>query len=209
MTAYRIFLLSPANCNGERARLLFNEAAMFPLAQRLRSNEGISIGESFSFVSGLYFRGKLAYSKQFASPPSRTPGVLIITPTRGLLCPEEPVTLERLREFAQVDIETRDSRYMKPLQQDAKKLAEQAGSSCEVVLLGSIATGKYYDVLAESFGDRLLFPVDFVGRGDMSRGGLLLRCAAERQELRYVPFASATRHGPRPPKLASCGLKRS
>ena len=37
--------------------------------------------------------------------------MLVITPTRGLLRPEEPITVERLREFSQVDIETRDPRY--------------------------------------------------------------------------------------------------
>jgi hypothetical protein len=209
MSVYRIFLLSPANCSGERARLLFSQAATFPLARRLRGSEGVSLGESFSFISGLYFRGKLTYSKQFASPPSGTPGVLVITPTRGLLRPEEPITLERLREFAQVDIETRDPRYLQPLRKDVRKLAERAGNNYQVVLLGSIATGKYCEVLAESLGDRLVFPADFVGRGDMSRGGLLLRCAAARQELCYVPFSSARRHGPRPPRLLRAGTANS
>jgi hypothetical protein len=69
------------------------------------------------------------------------------------------------------------------------------------VLLGSIASGKYADVLLEVFGTRLKFPVSFVGRGDMSRGGLMLRCVAAGQELEYVPVAGAVRHGPRPPRL--------
>ena len=71
----------------------------------------------------------------------------------------------------------------------------------EIVLLGSVATGKYVDVLLDVVGERLLFPTDFVGRGDMSRGGLLLRKAAEGVELEYVNVAGAVRHGPRPPKL--------
>jgi hypothetical protein len=70
-----------------------------------------------------------------------------------------------------------------------------------VVLLGSIATGKYVDTLIESLGPRLLFPSDFVGRGDMSRGGLLLRSAREGRELDYIPVAGALRRGKRPPKL--------
>jgi len=70
-----------------------------------------------------------------------------------------------------------------------------------VLLLGSIATGKYVDVLLTNFRERLCFPVDFVGRGDMSRGGLLLRCAADRQELRYIAVAGAVVSGKRPPKL--------
>jgi hypothetical protein len=69
------------------------------------------------------------------------------------------------------------------------------------VLLGSIATGKYVDLLLEVFGDSLRFPSDFAGRGDMSRGGLLLRCVDARRELAYAPIDGAPRHGPRPPRL--------
>jgi len=72
----------------------------------------------------------------------------------------------------------------------------------DIVLLGSIASGKYVDILHAAFGKRLCFPVDFVGRGDMSRGGLMLRCAQDRRELPYVPVAGAIRKGKRPPKLA-------
>ena len=70
-----------------------------------------------------------------------------------------------------------------------------------MVLLGSIATGKYVDALLDALGPRLLFPTDFVGRGDMSRGGLLLRSAREGRELDYIPVAGALRRGKRPPKL--------
>jgi hypothetical protein len=83
----------------------------------------------------------------------------------------------------------------------ARALAERLGPETEVVLLGSIATGKYVDLLGRVFGDRLRFPGDFVGRGDMSRGGLLLRCSREGRELEYRPVAGAVRHGARPPKL--------
>jgi hypothetical protein len=198
---HRIFFLSPANCAGERAKLLLKEEATFSRALQLRTQSGVSVGEVFSFLSGLYFRGKLAYAQTFATPPLRLPGVLVITPTRGLLCPDEPVTIELLREFAQVDIEARDPRYLGPFRKDAQRLAAQVGKQCEIVLLGSIATGKYYEVLAECFGDRLLFPAEFVGRGDMSRGGLLLRCVAARRELCYVTFSESQRRGPRPPRL--------
>jgi len=71
-----------------------------------------------------------------------------------------------------------------------------------VILLGSIASPKYVDVLQSIFGERLLFPADFVGRGDMSRGGLMLRCVSAAEELVYVPIAGAVRHGVRPPRLA-------
>jgi hypothetical protein len=56
-------------------------------------------------------------------------------------------------------------------------------------------------VLQGIFGARLLFPADFVGRGDMSRGGLMLRSVSSAEELRYIPVAGAVRHGARPPKL--------
>lgn len=197
----RIFLLSPAHCGGERARLIFNPRAQFELARRLRSRDGAPLGEVFSFLSGLYFRGKLAYGRAFASAPTGVPGVLVITTSEGLRPPDEPTTIARLRRFAKVDIDQDDRRYRRPLLRDARLLAEAAGEGAEFVLLGSVATGKYVDVLVKAFGEHLLFPSAFVGRGDMSRGGLMLRCAAAGLELDYVPVAGASRHGPRPPKL--------
>jgi hypothetical protein len=65
-----------------------------------------------------------------------------------------------------------------------------------------VATGKYVDVLLDVIGERLLFPVEFVGRGDMSRGALLLRAAEAGRELTYEPVAGAVRRGRRAPKLA-------
>jgi hypothetical protein len=70
-----------------------------------------------------------------------------------------------------------------------------------VVLLGSVASDKYISVLLSIFGERLLFPEAFVGRGDMSRGGLLLRCVRAGLELDYVPILGARLHGERPPRL--------
>jgi hypothetical protein len=197
----RIFLLSPAYCGGERARLFLNPRSEFELARRLRSPQGAPIGDVFSFLSGLYFRGKLAYAREFAAPPSGVPGALVITPNEGLRVLDEPVTIARLKRFARGDIDERKRSYRQPLLRDARLIAQAAGESCEVVLLGSVASGKYLDVLAKVFGDRLLFPISFVGRGDMSRGGLMLRCARGGVELDYVPVAGAVRHGPRPPKL--------
>ena len=69
------------------------------------------------------------------------------------------------------------------------------------MLLGSIASPKYVDILTAIFGERLQFPIAFVGRGDMSRGGLLLRHASDGVELDYVPVLGASLHGARPPKL--------
>ena len=191
----RLFLLSPAYAGGQRAQMIMNERAQFDLARRLRSDEPPTIGEVFTFLSGLYFRGKLAYATAFST------AVFVITPNRGLLPADVPITLAELRAFAEVDIDEEDPRYRKPLARDVKKLIRQVSADTQVVLLGSIATGKYVEVLLENFGERLLFPADFVGRGDMSRGGLLLRCAVDRCELDYIPVLGAVRKGKRPPKL--------
>jgi hypothetical protein len=198
----RIFLLSPAYAGGERARMIMSERAQFELARRLRSADHPTLGEVFAFLSGLYFRGKLAYANVFAQPAPRMSGVLVITPNRGLVPAATPIGLDDLREFGTVDIDESDPRYREPLERDVKKLTKKLKADSEVVLLGSIATGKYVDVLLAHFGDRLRFPADFVGRGDMSRGGLLLRCAVDRTELPYISVAGAVRKGTRPPKLA-------
>jgi hypothetical protein len=155
----------------------------------------------FTFLSGLYFRGKIAYANAFAQPARGTSGVLVITPTRGLIDARTRIHLDDLREFAAVDIHEDDPRYRMPIERDARHLAEKLSDESEVVLLGSIATGKYVDVLLATFGQQLRFPADFVGRGDMSRGGLMLRCAADLQELSYLPVAGAIVNGKRPPKL--------
>ena len=229
--------------------MLLSRAAGFDLAEQVRSRDGAPLGDVFAFLSGLYFRGKLAYAQAFAraprrlkpggpsrrdstsvgqgfppprgveSPalrrdlavvppdrgtkagsPARPGGVFIITPSRGLQAPDFAVTARMLEEFARVQIEAANAAYRQPLEASARLLAGVAGRA-EVVLLGSIATGKYVDVLLDVFGARLLFPADFVGRGDMSRGGLMLRCARAGQELACVPVRGAVRHGQRPPKL--------
>jgi hypothetical protein len=196
----RVFLLSPASSAGPRADLLLNPRAGFDLARRLQA-EGAPLGEVFSFLSGLYFRGKLAYARAFADPPGAAPGVLVITPSDGLVSPDEPVTVETLRRYASVPIDLGEHRYLAPLLGDALRLAEAAPTPCGIVLLGSVATGKYGAPLAAVFGARLLFPPSFAGRGDMSRGGLLLRAVDSGEELDYAPLEGRERHGERPPKL--------
>jgi hypothetical protein len=197
----RIFLLSPAHCRGERARLVLRETAAFDLAHRLRSGPGAPLGEVFSFMSGLYFRGKLAYARAFTRRPAGQPGVYVITPTEGLRPEEEIIDLARLRRFARVDVGGDDPRYRRPLLRDARRLGAMMGQGDEVVLLGSVATGKYIEPLLVELGERLRFPAEFVGRGDMSRGGLLLRCAKAGTELQYVSARDVERRGPRPPRL--------
>jgi hypothetical protein len=192
----RVFLLSPASAAGERAALLLREQAQFELARRLRSSEGAPLGAVYSFVSGLYFRGKLTYATRFA-PAS----VFVIVPGAGLVSPETPVRRRDLLRYARVPISPGEPKYRRPFLRDVQRLAREASPETTVVLLGSIATDKYCGVLLEVFGTRLLFPSDFVGRGDMSRGGLLLRAARDGRELPYAPVAGAVRHGPRPAKL--------
>jgi hypothetical protein len=198
--ARRIFLLSPANASGVRAKMIVSERAQFELARRLRS-DSLPLGEIFTFISGLYFRGKLAYARAFAAPPRGMPGVFVITAGAGLVAPETPVTLDQLRRNLSVPIAASEARYRIPLERDARLLFDRLDSTCEIVLLGSIATAKYVEPLMGIFGERLLFPAEFVGRGDMSRGGLMLRAAREGAPLTYVSVANAVRHGVRPPKL--------
>lgn len=197
---YRIFLLSPAKESGRRAKQLASERAAFDLARRLRER-GAPLVEIFSFISGLYFRGKAAYSGAFSYAPRGLAGAYVITAGGGLVPADRVLTLTRLHKICAGDVHVENLRYRKPLQRDARKLAARAGANCEFVLLGSIATPKYVVPLLEIFGERLLFPVDFVGRGDMSRGGLMLRSARAGVELEYVSLADAARHGERPPRL--------
>jgi predicted kinase len=195
---YTMFFLSPANLSGERGRLVFRRGASFPLAQQLRSDEGAPLGEVYSFVSSLYFRGKMAYGQTFGRAPKELSGALVISPTEGLRFLHERVTLERLRGWADVDIDERNARFTEPLVAHAAALDAAYGTSMRFVLLGSVATDKYVGPLSRVFGDRLLFPSDFVGRGDMSRGSILLRAARAGRELAYAPVAASTRHGARP-----------
>jgi hypothetical protein len=203
----RVFLLSPARSDGLRAQLLLNPRAEFPLAVRLREAGGAPIGDVFSFLSGLYFRGKLTYARAFESDRDRRPPTLVITADRGLVPPETPIGVEDMKRFSDVDISAGDDRYIGPLIRDATALSTSLDPRDSVVLLGSVATGKYVDSLLAVLGSRLVFPRDFVGRGDMSRGGLLLRSARAGDELEYIPVEGALRRGARPPKLDRLGRR--
>lgn len=173
--------------------MLLREQAQFDVAVRLR--EGVApIGEVYSFISGLYFRGKMAYVAAFGTG-------LVIVPGFGLLPVETPINQQQFRAISEVRIERDQEVFRTPLLRDANLMDQHTGGSATFVLLGSIATEKYVEPLLVVFGDRLVFPIDFVGRGDMSRGGLMLRCAKSGVELEYAPVRGATRHGKRPPKL--------
>jgi hypothetical protein len=202
----RVFLLSPANLGGRRAQQALSPNATFALAAALRSPGGAPLGDLFTFVSGLYFRGKLTYARRFARPPDPLnpivgAGVHVITPNAGLRTPDTTVTDAAVRAFASGEIDADNAKYRRPLEASARTLLAEVGPDCDIVLLGSIASPKYVDVLGSIFGARLRFPIAFVGRGDMSRGGLLLRHASDGVELDYVPVAGALLHGVRPPKL--------
>ena len=190
----RVFLLSPANCRGRRAQQVLSPRATFSVAARLRG-EGVPIGELFAHMSGLYFRGKITYARKFGR-------AFVITPDQGLIPAETSITSQILIRYAGADIDIDNPAYRMPLEQTARALDEETGAAAQFVLLGSIASEKYVQVLSAIFGSRLVFPATFVGRGDMSRGGLLLRSAAASQELEYVPVIGAVRHGSRPPRLA-------
>ena len=182
----RVFLLSPANCNGIKASHLLGPKSRSLLAQRLRTETGAPIGEVFTFLSSLYFRGKLAYALAFARPPEQSMGVAVITPTVGLLPCEAPIGLTQLRDFRRVPIKVKNRRYRNSLCRAAEALADTVGPACEIILLGSIASDKYLSLLQPIFGERLRVPAQFIGLGDMSRGGLLLRCVREQRELDYI-----------------------
>jgi hypothetical protein len=190
-----IFVLSPARCDGLRATWL--QRSKGELGHALRDGRA-TIGEVFTWLSALYFRGKLTYARAFGEPR-------VIAAGLGLCSADRVLSSGELRAMGRRSIESRAGARL--LRQHAIALHDELASDARIVLLGSIATGKYTDVLCDVFGDRLMFPPSFVGRGDMSRGGLLLRAAREGEELAYVPVRGATVHGRRPPKLPA--LRRS
>jgi hypothetical protein len=173
------FLLSPAHSGGRRARVLLNDGAEFPLARQMRQPGGAPIGEVFSFLSGLYFRGKLAYASRFSGPGD---GIKVITTDRGLLSIDTPITGDDLRSFSELAIDIHDRRYREALERDLRILEAD-----RVIFLGSIATRKYLGILFDLLDDRLYYPSAFVGLGDMSRGAMLLNAVRTGQELAYLP----------------------
>jgi hypothetical protein len=196
----RIFLLSPAKAGGPRYSMLVREQADFDLARRLHQAKA-TIGEIYSFISGLYFRGKVAYAEAFRAGPPGVPAALVIVPGAGLIPPETIVDAGQLRAIAEIPVDEANPIFRGPLVEAAKLVDQHAEGACSYVLLGSVASGKYTTPLLQIFGERLLFPADFVGRGDMSRGGLMLRHARSGDELRYIPVRGASLRGVRPPRL--------
>ena len=171
-----------------------------PLAGRL-ANSGAPLGEVFTFMSGLYFRGKLLYAEAFGAPPPGWPRAMVIAPGRGLVPADLLIRTPDLQAMGRVPVDHENPGFRDPLMRDARQLDRVLGSAGRAVLLGSVATDKYVAPLLQVFGERLYFPAEFVGRGDMSRGGLLLRCVQARTPLECVPVRGAVRHGPKPPRL--------
>lgn len=191
----RVFLLSPAHVGGVRAKLLLSPRASFALAREFQRN-GLPLAEVFTFASGLYFRGKIAYARRFAEA-AHGDVVRVITSNAGLVPPESRLRPADLEAFGATDIDPADEKFRAPLVRDARRLAHALAPDGHAILLGSVATAKYRDVLLATFGARLRFPTEFVGRGDMSRGALLLRAAEAGVELAYAPVAGAVLHGKR------------
>jgi hypothetical protein len=181
----RIFLLSPANVSGIKGQRLLSPTGDSDLVLRLRQS-GATLGEVYRFISSLYFRGKLDYAQRFQSPPHGIAGVHIITGA-GLMLPETIVTLNDLRRISATAIDEKNSDYRLPLDSDLLRLRGLVSDETEVILLGSVATSKYISPIRDVFGKRLLFPKDFLGLGDISRGSMLLRCCAQGSELEYRP----------------------
>jgi hypothetical protein len=188
----RIFLLSPASMSGLRAKQLMSPRAGFDAAVRYRSPEGVMIAEAFAFMSALYFRGKIAYSLHFGGAENTH----VIAPGFGLVPPTWMITEERMKKMSRTDVDMRDRTYVKTMRQTSLDLAKSLDPDTLVVLLGSVATGKYVDILLPIFGDRLRFPAAFAGLGDMSRGGLMLRAVRANRELEYTTLDAPRHRGP-------------
>lgn len=198
---HKIFLLSPASLQGIRAQQLTAPDAGFATARRYQSPEGVPIAEAFAFLSSLYFRGKIAYSRRFAAPPPMPPdapdlGTLVIAPGFGFVLPDWPITRERMETLKRTPVDLKCRAYTAPMREQAQALREHLPEDTRVVLLGSVATGKYVDLLEPVFGERLLFPTAFVGQGDMKRGSLMLNATRDGVELEYSTL-DVPRHGTR------------
>jgi hypothetical protein len=148
----------------------------------------VTIEDAFIYTSSLYFRGKMAYAKQFVVAPDACAGegIYIIAPGYGLVHPNWPIALQKLQRLSQVPVDSRVEDYRQPLVRSARALARKLPADTKVVLLGSLMPGKYLHVLRPIFRERLIVPQKFIGMGDMRRGALLLRAAFCGQELEYV-----------------------
>lgn len=187
-----LFLISPANLKGKRGALLLGANARSDLARRLRAPDGAPLAEVFTFVSGLYFRGKVTYARTFGKAPPGLPASFIMTAGGGLCGLDDPVHLARLEGWQNIRVSESNPHFTAPLQRQTSELLDRHPEA-RFVLLGSIASNKYVAPLREVLGERLFYPERLAGLGDMARGSLLLAAAADGRELTYVPFAPSAR----------------
>lgn len=169
--------------------MLQSRRANFPAAVRFREG-GVAIADAFAFMSALYFRGKITYARHFASNGE---GIFVITSGAGLVAPDWTLDAARLKKLARTPIDPRSRAYRRPLEEDARRLSAE-GEDVTFVLLGSVASGKYVDVLEPILGERLRFPARFTGMGDMQRGALLLNAVRKDEELDYVGLEAPRSH---------------
>jgi hypothetical protein len=168
--------------------MLMNPEASFALARELKEPEGAVLADVFSFVSGLYFRGKASYARTFARARGGLPAAYVLTAGGGICQLDERVTLTRMRRWQTVKVSEKNPHFTAPLMRHASELRDAHGGDARFVLLGSVASKKYVEPLLDVLGEQLLYPKDFAGLGDMSRGSLLLRAVREGRELVYVPL---------------------
>jgi hypothetical protein len=191
----KVFVISPATAHGPRALSLRRPDSNSTLARQLRE-DGVPLGDVFSSLSGLYFRGKLEYARAFAhAPAAETGGVYIITMTDGLVSPDARISVQDLERYALCGEGA--AAAVSALEGTARALLQRIGSEGDVVLLGSVGTGKYTDLLTPIFGERLLFPRDVLHIGQLARGALFLTRAREHRELEYIRVADIIRAGGR------------
>ena len=132
-------------------------------------------------MSGLYFRGKITYARKFGR-------AFVITPDQGLIPAETTITSQVLIRFADAEIDLGNPGYRTPLEQTARALADEAGARCAVRAARQRRVGEICPGAERRFSVRgSSFRRTFVGRGDMSRGGLLLRAAAASAGARLHP----------------------
>lgn len=191
-----LFLLSPARTDGPRAGQLARSRGALGVALRAGT---APLGDVFAWLSALYFRGKLTYARTFADPSPGAAAALVMAPVLGLRAPDTAISAADLATMATMDVAS--DAFAALLRRDAERVRDQLVAESPVVLLGSIASDKYVATLLDVFGARLKFPSEFVGRGDMSRGGLLLRASRAGEPLGYEALGGAVRRGTRPPKL--------
>lgn len=179
-----LFLLSPANLGGERARLLTSAQARFPAAARYRQG-GLTIGEAFAWISSLYFRAKLHYARRFGSLATGS-AVLVIAPGFGLVPEDWPLSSDRWRRLRRVPVDPRRPAFRRPLATACDELRQRLSADDRIVFLGGLSAERYLSVLGPALGPHLLIPRDFVSRGQMQRGSLLLRAIRDDEELVYA-----------------------